>query len=134
LLAVFVAGGLFLLVVAPALVWLGGPLRGGLGRLSGSALTRIVADPVHAYLSGHAGGLPVDAATLWWTWWACVLLLWVLAALGSFGARWLVLGATVGEAAERVWTGERLGPSPVGRQMMGQRPNVASCSARGFSP
>jgi len=59
------------------------------------SLTRTITDPVHAYLTTHATGLPLPAHLAWWTWLATTGGLFVAATLGSRGARigWTLTGA-----------------------------------------
>lgn len=61
-----------------------------------SELTRTIIRPVHTYLDQHATGLPVSAHTLWLAWLSVTAGLFVLAVLGSRGARlgWVINGAT----------------------------------------
>jgi hypothetical protein len=58
------------------------------------SLTRTITDPVHAYLTAHSAGLPATADLLWWTWLSTTGALFLLAALGSRGARigWAITG------------------------------------------
>lgn len=64
--------------------------------LASWSLTRTITEPVRAFLDQHSGGLPVGAGTLWLTWLATTGALFLLAALGSRGARigWTLTGAT----------------------------------------
>lgn len=67
----------------------------GTVQVSGAGLIRTITDPVHGYLTSHAIGLPVTGHTLWLGWLATTLGLFLLAALGSRGARigWTLTGA-----------------------------------------
>jgi hypothetical protein len=58
-------------------------------------LTRVITDPVHAYLTGHADALHTSARLLWLGWLATTAILFALAVLGSTGARigWTLIGA-----------------------------------------
>jgi hypothetical protein len=60
------------------------------------AFVRLVLDPVRSYLTAHAAGLPVPAATLWWTWAgagiALFLLAWIFTAIGA-RIGWTAYGA-----------------------------------------
>ncbi|MDT4992821.1 MAG: hypothetical protein QOH97_2713 [Actinoplanes sp.] len=60
-----------------------------------AGLTRTITEPVHAYLTHHAAGLPIGGTTLWLTWLATTAMLLLLSALGSRGARigWTLTGA-----------------------------------------
>jgi hypothetical protein len=58
-------------------------------------LTRVVTDPVHAYLTGHAAALHTSGHLLWMGGLATTAVLFALAVLGSTGARigWTLTGA-----------------------------------------
>jgi hypothetical protein len=58
-------------------------------------LTRVITDPVHAYLTGHAAALHTNGRLLWLGWLATTAILFALAVLGSTGARigWTLTGA-----------------------------------------
>ncbi|MEV0561474.1 hypothetical protein [Dactylosporangium sp. NPDC050588] len=95
------------------------PLMRGIGigvaKLTGwgreQALARVVLDPVNRYLNEHAAALPVDADTLWWTWWLTGGVLVLFSAFRSLGARigWVLYGAagtamiTAGTATSGRW-------------------------------
>ncbi|MEU8243364.1 hypothetical protein AB0C07_34350 [Actinoplanes missouriensis] len=71
-------------------------VMGGAEWVSSTAAADIVLQPIRRYLNSHAAGLPVDADTLWWTWFAIGLSLFVLSALlRSPAARlgWVLFGA-----------------------------------------
>jgi hypothetical protein len=92
-----------------AVLWLASALYGLLaaaatdGRHTGAEirwwavtrLTRIITDPVHAYLTGHAGALHISGHLLWLGWLASTAILFALAVIGSTGARigWALTGA-----------------------------------------
>ena len=57
---------------------------------SSAAHPRVVLDPVRDYLSVHSAGLPVSAATLWWTWCAAGI------GLFSFAFLWRAVAACLG--------------------------------------
>lgn len=67
----------------------------GTDHVAGWSLTRTITDPVRGYLTQHATGLPVTAHTLWITWLAVTIGLFILATIGFRGARigWTLLGA-----------------------------------------
>ena len=58
-------------------------------------LTRIITDPVHPYLTGHAAALHTSGGPLWTGWLATTAALFALAVAGSTGARigWTLVGA-----------------------------------------
>jgi hypothetical protein len=94
---------------ATVVVWLASALYGLLdaaaadGRHTGAEvrwsaagrLTRVITDPVHAYLTGHAAALHTNGQLLWLGWLATTAVLFALAVLGSTGARigWTLAGA-----------------------------------------
>jgi hypothetical protein len=94
---------------ATAVVWLASALYGLLaaaaadGRNTGAEvrwsaagrLTRVMTDPVHAYLTGHAAALHTSGQLLWLGWVATTAILFALAVLGATGARigWTLTGA-----------------------------------------
>jgi hypothetical protein len=105
--ALIVAAGI---AAVTAVVWLAAALYGLLaaaaadGRHTGAAsvrwsavswLTRVITDPVHAYLTGHAAALHTSGRLLWLGWLATTAILFALAVLGSTGARigWTLTGA-----------------------------------------
>lgn len=87
-------------LLVPLIRWLAGVIThavdNGVGWLHHWNITHVVLDPVRAYLTAHATGLPISAATLWWTWCAAgtsfftFALLWraVAARIG-----WILFGA-----------------------------------------
>ncbi|MGC4808657.1 hypothetical protein [Micromonospora sp. DT233] len=94
-------------LVLPLLRWAGRLLvdtvDGGVDWLRDWNLTRIVLDPVRDYLTAHSAGLPVDAETLWWTWCAAGVSLFLLATFWrAVAARlgWVLFGAAT---AAMVW-------------------------------
>lgn len=78
-------------------------LRGGAGWLRDWPVTALVLDPVHRYLDSHAAGLPIDTATLQWTWAAAgvgtLLLGWMVRAVAA-RIGWVLYGAAT---AAMVW-------------------------------
>lgn len=82
------------------LIW--AALRQGAGLVGSTAAVRTVLTPVHAYLYRHAEGLALNGATLWWTWCAAGVVLFVLSTGRVFGARigWLLYG---GATVTMVW-------------------------------
>jgi hypothetical protein len=72
-----------------------GAAHTGAHDVTATGLTRTITEPVHAYLTDHAAGLPVTGNTLWLTWLATTAMLLLLSALGSRGARigWTLAGA-----------------------------------------
>jgi hypothetical protein len=89
---VLVVGG----ILVPMVRGLASFVMGGAEWVSSTAAAGIVLQPVRRYLDGHGAGLPVDAGTLWWTWCATGLLLFVLSTLlRSPAARlgWVLFGA-----------------------------------------
>ena len=89
---VLVVGG----ILVPTVRGLATFVMGGAEWVSSTAAADIVLQPVRRYLDSHATGLPVNADTLWWTWSATGLLLFVLSAfLRSTAARlgWVLFGA-----------------------------------------
>jgi hypothetical protein len=85
-----------------AVVWLASALYGLVaaaaadGRNTGAAsvrwsaagrLTRVITDPVHAYLTSHAAALHTSGHLLWLGWLATIAVLFILAVLGSTSAR-----------------------------------------------
>jgi hypothetical protein len=98
------------LAAVTVVVWLASALYGLVaaaatdGRHTGAAsvrwsaawrLTRIITDPVHAYLTGHAAALHTSGGPLWTGWLATTAALFALAVAGSTGARigWTLFGA-----------------------------------------
>jgi hypothetical protein len=98
------------LAAVAAVVWLGSAVYGLItaaatdGRNTGAAgvrwaaawrLTRIITDPVHAYLTGHAAAIHTSGGLLWTGWLTTTAALFVLAVAGSTGARigWTSTGA-----------------------------------------
>lgn len=63
--------------------------------LASWSLTRTITEPVRTFIDQHSAGLPVGAGTLWLTWLISTGVLFLLAALGSRGARigWTLVGA-----------------------------------------
>lgn len=112
--------GVVLLIVVPIVRKLlfacGSAITAMGGWTHDQAYVQIVLAPVHSYLNTHAGGLPVSAETLWWTWciagpamltasllrWVAGRVGWVFFGLGtaamvgsgtSSSGRWIAVGA-----------------------------------------
>jgi O-antigen ligase len=53
-------------------------------------------DPIRRYIESHADHLPVSADAIWWAWVTITVALFILATIGSRGARigWTVIGLT----------------------------------------
>jgi hypothetical protein len=95
---VAVIAGLIVPLVAAIGRFLAGAFADGAGWLHDWSIARVVLDPVRAWLTGHVGGLPVDADTLWWTWSITGGVLLLLALLTTTAGRigWVLYGvATV---------------------------------------
>jgi hypothetical protein len=92
---VAVIAGLIVPLIAAVGRFLAGALMDGAAWLQDWAIARVVLDPVRAYLDAHAAGLPVDAATLWWTWATTGGVLLLLALLATTAGRigWVLYGA-----------------------------------------
>ncbi len=113
-----IAGALVAIAVAAGVLyglwWLLSALFTGIANLaegiaagaSGSAepIVRTITDPVHRYIHTHAYQLPATPETLWWGWLITVGGLFLLAVLGSRGARygWAAIGAVT---TAMVWAG-----------------------------
>ena len=92
---VAIVAGLLVPLVAAIGRFLAGAAGDGVAWLHDWNITRVVLDPVRAWLTGHAAGLPVDAGTLWWTWAVAGLVLFFLAWFTTVAGRigWLLYGA-----------------------------------------
>jgi hypothetical protein len=98
--AVAIAGiAVLVLIVGGILVPLAKGIAGfvlqGAEWVRSTAAADIVLQPARRYLDAHAAGLPVDADTLWWTWCATGIVLFVASTLSqSLSARlgWAVFG------------------------------------------
>jgi hypothetical protein len=87
-------------VVIPVVAGLAHAVRGGTEHAwswaVGWQLPRVVTDPVRHYLDTHSAGLPVSADVVWSAWAITGVVLLVLAACRSVGARigWVLFGTT----------------------------------------
>jgi hypothetical protein len=91
-LLVLIVGGL----LVPAVRGLAGFVVQGADWARGTAAADIVLQPVRRFLDAHAAGLPINEDTLWWTWCASGIALFVAATLTrSHASRlgWILYGA-----------------------------------------
>lgn len=100
-----------LALAAALLTWLAGSFHGVLSTAAASTAARIVTDPIHAYLTAHAGPLPAAAIYGGWQLWGVATLI-IATIWRNTGARigWTLFGAA---SIYMVWRGTSLPSQPI---------------------
>lgn len=94
-------------ILLPLIRWVAGFLSrsgaDGMDLLRDWAAAQLVLDSVRRYLTSHAEGLPFTSSTLWWTWSAAGIALFLLASFRFIAGRvgWILFGAA---SVGMVWT------------------------------